>query len=127
VRVLIVNAHGDDPTYGETERAVSELTEGLALVGAQVGYLQAFPQRIRGHEVERTVLNRFDWRDHAVGRLRTHVASALSLPGGTLEEAIGKHRPDIVHTHNLTGIGTGVWEVCRRLGVPVVHTLWDYS
>jgi hypothetical protein len=76
--VLIVNAHGDDPTYGETERAVSELTEGLALVGAQVGYLQAFPQRIRGHEVERTVLNRFDWRDHAVGRLRTHVASALS-------------------------------------------------
>ena len=35
-------------------------------------------------------------------------------------------RPDVVHTHNLTGIGTGVWEVSRQLGVPVVHTIHDY-
>jgi glycosyltransferase involved in cell wall biosynthesis len=31
-----------------------------------------------------------------------------------------------VHTHNLPGIGTGIWEVCRRHRVPLVHTLNDY-
>jgi glycosyltransferase involved in cell wall biosynthesis len=31
-----------------------------------------------------------------------------------------------VHTHNLPGITTGIWEVSRRRGLPVVHTLHDY-
>ena len=37
------------------------------------------------------------------------------------------YRPDVVHTHNLPGISTGIWETCRRLGRPVVHTLHDYQ
>jgi glycosyltransferase involved in cell wall biosynthesis len=126
LRVLIVNAHGDDPTCGGTERAVSELTDGLIRVGSDVAYLQAFPQRIQGRELERTILNQFDWRDSGYSRLKTHVASVLSPQASSLDRAIRQHRPDIVHTHNLTGIGTRVWEVCNRLGVPVVHTAWDY-
>lgn len=41
-------------------------------------------------------------------------------------EAIAQHRPDLVHTHNLPGIDTGVWEAARQLGLPVVHTILDY-
>ena len=38
----------------------------------------------------------------------------------------GDHAPDVVHTHNLTGVSTAIWEVCRRLDLPVFHSLHDY-
>src|SRR5262249_34846220 len=58
--------------------------------------------------------------------LRNHLDDLLALPTRAISEAIRRHRPGIVHTHNLAGIGTGVWEACRRAGVPVVHTVHDY-
>lgn len=126
MRVLMVNAHGDDPSCGGAERAVIELTDQLTRLGIEVVYLQAFPSRVRGRDVERTILHRTDWRDDPTRRVKNHLGSVLALPGGSLQRAVARHRPDVVHTHNLPGIGTGVWEVCRRLGLPVVHTLWDY-
>jgi glycosyltransferase involved in cell wall biosynthesis len=59
-------------------------------------------------------------------RLKNHVGDVLAWPHRELQQAIATHRPDVVHTHNLPGISTGVWEVCRRLGLPVVHSLHDY-
>jgi glycosyltransferase involved in cell wall biosynthesis len=43
-----------------------------------------------------------------------------------LAEAVAAARPDVVHTNNLPGITTAIWETCRRLRVPVVHTIHDY-
>jgi glycosyltransferase involved in cell wall biosynthesis len=126
VRVLIVNAHGDDRSCGGAERAVIELTDQLTRLGVEVDYLQAFPSRVQGGDVERTILHRTDWRDDPTRRMKNHLGSLLALPGGSLQRAIARHRPDIVHTHNLPGIDTGVWEVSRRLGLPVIHTIWDY-
>jgi glycosyltransferase involved in cell wall biosynthesis len=126
VRVLIVNGHGDDPSCGGAERVVAALASHLTAHGMQVAYLQAFPQRLPGLDVERTVLHGRDWRDDRAQRLKSHVGSALAAAGASLEGAVARHEPDLVHTHNLQGIGTGVWEVCRRLGIPVVHTIHDY-
>jgi glycosyltransferase involved in cell wall biosynthesis len=39
---------------------------------------------------------------------------------------IAQTQPELVHTCNLTGFGGGVWELARRRGLPVVHTLHDY-
>jgi glycosyltransferase involved in cell wall biosynthesis len=122
----MVNAHGDDLSCGGAERAVRELTDQLTRLGIEVVYLQAFPSRVRGGDVERTILHRTDWRDDPTRRVKNHLGSVLALPGGSLQRAIAQHRPDVVHTHNLPGIDTGVWEVCRRLGLPVIHTIWDY-
>jgi glycosyltransferase involved in cell wall biosynthesis len=126
VRVLIVNAHGDDPSCGGAERAVTALASHLTAHGTDVSYLQAFPSRLPGLDVERTVLHGTDWRDDPSQRVKNHLGSVVSGAGSTLERSVSRHRPDLVHTHNLPGIGTGVWEVCRRLGLPVVHTTWDY-
>jgi glycosyltransferase involved in cell wall biosynthesis len=44
-----------------------------------------------------------------------------------LAAAVAERGPHLVHTNNLAGITTGVWGACARAGVPVVHTLHDYS
>lgn len=126
MRVLVVNAHGDDASCGGAERAVGELTDQLLARGLEVSYLQAFPSGSRGRDVDRTILHRTDWRDDPVRRVRNHAGSVLSFPAKTLEQAIAEHRPDIVHTHNLPGIDTGVWEAARKRGLPVIHSIWDY-
>lgn len=43
-----------------------------------------------------------------------------------LRRAIGDHRPDVVHVHELAGLPSSVLEIPRRLGLPVVFTLQDY-
>ncbi len=39
---------------------------------------------------------------------------------------IAEIQPDVLHTSNLSGISTAIWESARVLGVPVVHTIHDY-
>jgi len=126
VRVLMVSAYGEDPSAGGVEKLLLELSGRLATRGTDVSYLQAFPPRGTVGDLERTILHRTDWRDDRMRRLMNHVGDVLAWPGGDLERAVIRHRPDVVHTHNLAGISTGVWEVCRRLGLPVIHSLHDY-
>jgi glycosyltransferase involved in cell wall biosynthesis len=122
----MVSSHGDDPSAGGVEKLLAELSQRLVAGGTDVAYLQAFPSRGPVADIERTVLHEGDWREDQVRRVRNHVDDLLSLPGRTLEEAIRRYRPDVVHTHSLPGITTAVWEASRRLGVPVVHSLHDY-
>lgn len=126
MRVLMVSSHGDDPSAGGAEKLLAELSAQLVARGSQVDYLQAFPLRHPDDAFDRTVLHRADWRDDRARRLENHIGDLVAHPSDRLERAIALHRPDVVHTHNLPGITTAVWEVCRRLGLPVVHTLHDY-
>lgn len=126
MRVLMVSAHGNDPTSGGVERLLTQLSDLLAGRGLDVGFLQAFPPRISVGDFERTVLHRTDWREDSRRRLQGHLGDILAWPSDQLKTAVAHHRPDVVHTHNLPGISTGIWEVCRRLGLPVVHSLHDY-
>jgi glycosyltransferase involved in cell wall biosynthesis len=122
----MVNAHGDDPSSGGVEKGLGLLASRLRARSIEVAYLQAFPPRVPVGGFERTVLHRTDWRDDRVRRLKNHFGDILSWPRGGLEQAVARHRPDLVHTHNLPGISTAVWEVCHRLGLPIVHGLHDY-
>ncbi|MBI4587666.1 MAG: glycosyltransferase [Candidatus Rokubacteria bacterium] len=36
-------------------------------------------------------------------------------------------RPDVVHTHNVTGFSPAIWKEVKRHGVPLVHTLHDHQ
>ena len=73
MRVLMVNAHGDDPSFGGAERVVTALATHLTAHGSWVGYLQAFPSRLPGLDVERTVLHGTDWRDDPRRRIKSHL------------------------------------------------------
>lgn len=121
----MVNAYGAAPAVGGTEKGVALLTRHLVDRGFDVAMLQAFPgAALPG--IATTVLHDADGRSDRLRWLGNHVGDGLSRPSDSLVEAVEAHAPDLVHTHNLQGMGTGLWEVCRRRAIPVVHTLHDY-
>jgi glycosyltransferase involved in cell wall biosynthesis len=126
LRILLVNAHGTDPSYGGAERYVADLAQGIAGRGGEAFVLAAFPGASTVAEERLRVLHGSDWRASSLRRLSNHAGDVLSRPARPLAEAIAWAKPDVVHTGNLPGIGTGIWEAAHRAGVPVVHTLHDY-
>ena len=126
MKVLLVNAHGD-PAVGGTEKHVADLARELTGRGHEVSFLQAFPDAgPSGFEGDRVVVHSKHWRSSEVRRLRNHVEAVIVPFRRTVRDFIARQRPDVIHTHNLSGLATGVWEDCRRLRIPVVHTLHDY-
>jgi glycosyltransferase involved in cell wall biosynthesis len=124
-RVLLVNAHGTDESRGGAERYVADLARGLPARGFEVSVLSAFPGE-GSVPVPTTTLHATDWEDDRGRRLRNHLAAVTSRPTRQLEQAVEAAAPDVVHTHNLPGITTAIWEVARRARAPVVHCLHDY-
>lgn len=122
----MVNAHAD-AALGGAEKHLHELAAGLTRGGHEVHLFQAFPDREGvAFPGRRDVLHRSDWRTSDLRRLRNRLDDVLSLPRERFRAVVEARAPDVVHTHNLPGFGTGIWETCRRLGIPVVHTLHDY-
>jgi glycosyltransferase involved in cell wall biosynthesis len=126
VKVLQVNAHGADSSVGGTEKHLETLGRELGARGFEVSLLSAFPGRIPPTFARSATLHAAHWRDDRLRRVRNHAGDVVAQPTRRLREAVEAFEPDLVHTHNLPGITTAVWEVSRRLGVPVVHTLHDY-
>ncbi|MDX6660032.1 MAG: hypothetical protein QOJ55_854 [Solirubrobacteraceae bacterium] len=126
MRVLLVNSHGADSTYGGAEHYADVLGTGLEARGHEVEVLSAFPVG-DGWAAHTTVLHGTDWRDSRIRRIRNHVGDVVAAPWPRLRTAVETAAPDLVHTNNLPGIATGIWESARRLGIPVVHTLHDYQ
>ncbi len=44
----------------------------------------------------------------------------------TLEKRICAFRPDVIHSHTLSGLSASMWQAARDAKVPIVHTLHDY-
>jgi glycosyltransferase involved in cell wall biosynthesis len=126
MHILMVNAHGHDITAGGVEKGIAMLSDGLVRRGHSVAFLNAFPGGRVELGMDVTVVHDEDWRGHPVRRLRNHVDDVVSHPSAAAADVIARIRPDVVHTHNLPGISTGVWEVSRRQSVPVMHTMHDY-
>jgi glycosyltransferase involved in cell wall biosynthesis len=126
LRLLLVHSHGTDVSFGGAERYVAQLAEEMPARGFEVRVLSAFPGSSVVPAEHLRVLHRSDWRVHPARRLRNHAGDLVSRPSAALADALAWARPDVVHTNNLVGITTAVWEHCRREGIPVVHTLHDY-
>lgn len=77
---------------------------------------------------------RLKLRNLYTGGQRGPVAKALwhgvdrfgTLMDKPYARVIEDFRPDVVFTHVLAGLGTGMWRAARRAGVPVVHMVHDY-
>ncbi len=126
MRILLANSHGADVAYGGAERYAAALVTGLRARGHHVEVLSAFPVR-DGSGPHTYVLHGTDWRDSRLRRLQNHVGDVVAAPWPRLHAVLATAAPDLVHTNNLPGIATGIWESARRLGIPVVHSLHDYQ
>jgi glycosyltransferase involved in cell wall biosynthesis len=124
-RLLLANAHGADEFAGGAEGYVARLADGFAARGAEIEILAAFPAEPRGRRV--TTLHDRHWRTSRVRWLMNHAGSVVSAPTRRVDDILARVAPDIVHTSNLPGIWTGIWEAARRRRIGVVHTILDYQ
>lgn len=132
------------PPYGRggAERVVEEEALALKALGHDVSIITACPVREDGSaEPRMTVENGlrvyrfFPLNLFFYGELGQHPAPVRLLwhlrdagndhAARTVERILKIERPEIVHTHNLKGIGFRVPAVIRKLGIRHAHTLHD--
>lgn len=138
MRVALVNTLFRPHLVGGAERSVDELATGLSERGHDVAVFTLTPnaQQSRTEDPAGFAVHRIpladDWPfgEHAASRsalqrLAWHVReSHRSRETAALSRALRDFEPDVLHTNNIAGFGTGVWGVLGD--VPVVHTVRDY-
>ncbi|WP_457104996.1 glycosyltransferase family 4 protein [Methylobacterium sp. P5_C11] len=70
-----------------------------------------------------------DWPQRGrLDRLRYKLASQWNRDALVrFAEAVRHFAPDLVNTHSISELPPALWPMLRRLGVPVVHTLHDFT
>lgn len=57
-----------------------------------------------------------------------HIRNAFGRGGATdIDMLLDREKPDLVHTHNLSGFTSAVWQTIRARRIPLIHTLHDYA
>jgi glycosyltransferase involved in cell wall biosynthesis len=125
VRILLANAYGADRFHGGAERYVRDLRDGLTRRGHTVAVLASFKARSDDSEDLHT-LHDSDWQTSAVRRRLNHVEDWIGALPRSADGVLAELAPDLMHTNTLSGMSTGIWELARRRGIPIVHTIHDY-
>jgi glycosyltransferase involved in cell wall biosynthesis len=120
----MVNASGAEQWRGGVEKGIALAAEGLIARGVEVELLQAGP--VDGATPIPSTSISPDPAGRLNRRIRNRLTDVAALPTAALRDAIRTRRPDLVHTHNLPGISTGVWRVGQLQGLPIIHSLHDY-
>ncbi|KQT79650.1 glycosyl transferase [Methylobacterium sp. Leaf465] len=76
-----------------------------------------------------TPFHSLDWPQHGrLDRLRYKLATQWNRKTVIrMEAAVRAFAPDVVNTHSISEITPAVWPMLRRLDIPVVHTLHDFT
>lgn len=139
MKVAILSSLYSPYDVGGTEKAVRMLAESLSARGTDVLVISLHPgkqellEEWNGIRVYRLPIDNFylPWvgnrRPAALRRLLWHLRDrwnwkAARRVGVILE----RERPDVLHTHNVSGFSVAVWAMAKRLGIARLHTLQDY-
>lgn len=135
MKVLIVNTFYYPFQFGGAEKSVQLITEGLVKRGHQVTVITI------GHEDSVSVVNGvrvYYIKTKNIYDIKASSPSPLAKPFWHLLDAYNplyaplikkillEENPDIIHTNNLAGFSVQVWQIARKLNIPIVHTLRDY-
>lgn len=140
MKILIVNTLYPPSTVGGAERSVALLARAVAARGHEVHVAclhdgdDVVIEQDEGVTVNRLPLRNFYWpfesgqRRSLIARTAWHVRDRRNRQATQdlidLAESI---KPDVLHTNNLQGFSTEIWEWAQHNDVRVVHTLRDYS
>jgi glycosyltransferase involved in cell wall biosynthesis len=108
--------HGHQPVVVTTQEGSADRVDHVG--GVKVHYLGLknlyWPWSLK----ERPGLLRALW--HGIDRHNGFMARAVG-------RVLDLEKPDIVNTHQLTGLSSAVWSEVKSRKLPLVHTLHDYS
>ncbi|SFS54584.1 glycosyltransferase family 4 protein [Paenibacillus sp. BC26] len=141
MRILIVNSLYTPYIIGGAEISTQILAESLVsaaevhvlTVGGQKRSAGVYTEVINGVTVHRLPYNNLYWIGEPQGRgtlmkaARRMIDLYNPVQIKTFRSLLSAIKPDLVHTQNLSGLGSGIWSACAEQGLPVAHTLRDYS
>jgi glycosyltransferase involved in cell wall biosynthesis len=129
VRVLFVSSLWPPSVLGGAEMYAARLSGELAARGHEVGVVTA---GVEGRDVVASVPPwpyRLDdyTRQSGVRRAVFHLRDVYDpITAVLMRRAIGRFRPDIVHSHSVAGLSTAALTAPGAAGVAHVHHLHDY-
>lgn len=109
-------AHGHQPVVVTTQEGPGDQVAHVN--GVKVHYIGLKNLYWPYVRKERSAIAKASW--HGIDRYNPLMARAIS-------RVLAAERPDVVHTHNLTGFSCAVWNSVKSRRLPLVHTLHDYS
>lgn len=135
MRLLIINSLYAPNMVGGAEMSVQSLAEALALFGHTVSVACLTPYArttvtLNGVTVHYLPLSNIHW---PFGETHDIVSKTIFHLRDIRNKAMAKavrqllisERPDVIHTNNLAGFSTCVWDEAERLQIPVIHTIRD--
>ncbi len=138
MRILNLTSLYHPEQVGGAELMVAQLAETLVGQGHEVGVAcvsraEEAPDRVNGVSVFRTghgtPFHVLDWSGRSkLDRIRYKLA--VQWDGRTLARMariVETYRPDVVNTHSMSELTPRLWPMVRRMGVPVVHTVHDFT
>lgn len=139
MKVLVVSTLYPPVSVGGAELAASRLAEAIVRAGHEVTVVCLHPKQNRtvefrnGVKVYREPLENVYWpfqdasRPSSVRRLIWHLRDLWNWKAARgLARILEIERPDLLHTHNVTGFSVSVWNEAKRRKLPIVHTVHDY-
>lgn len=137
MKIMMFNTLFYPHIFGGAEKSVQLLAQGLTQLGHEVAAVSVAAQEqirnISGIKAYYLAPHNIYWggmprKVNKVKKLRWHLKDIFN-PAiyREITRIIDFEKPDIVHTHMMTGLSAAPWLVARRKGIPVVHTLREYS
>lgn len=138
MRVLLINSYYAPTEIGGAERSVRFIAEQLVARGNQVTVFTTLtnePRRteeLAGVRIHRANTRSVEMRaarfNERLGNRIHHLIDQYRPTARTeLRDVINEFSPDVAHTNNLSGLSISVLDELSSQGIPIVHTLRDYS
>ncbi len=138
MKILFVSNLYTPNLQGGAERVVQAIAEGIVKRGHQAVVISAVPRKgartdqVNGVKVYYVSLKNYYWPfgDTANPKMLKPLWHALDTYNPWMAREVARildaERPDLVHTHVLTGFSPLTWQLVKHRGLPLVHTLHDY-
>lgn len=140
MKILMINTLYPPTVVGGAERSVSILAQTLTDSGISVSVITLKPGIKSIEKEDRGKVNIYYLPLHNlyfpfsrrkppnICRLLWHSLDIYNpFMARLVDEIISIEKPDILHTHVITGFSVSVWSIAKRYKLPVVHSLRDYS
>jgi O-antigen biosynthesis protein len=129
VKICLITANYPPETLGGTEQVVVALAREFRERGDEVVAISGSDQLHQGVDASEEV-----YEGVAVSRLFKK-SDEQDIHGferprivAWIRDRLATDRPDVVHVHSMSGLGLGIGQACKDLGIPVVltfHDLWS--
>ena len=136
MKICLINNLYPPYARGGAEQVVKRTVEGLLQAGHRVVLVTTVPEVENVHQLENLTIREFKpwnlffytdaYKHFLAARFLWHIIDMFHMGSARfVRNVLKEEKPDVVHTHNLMGVGFLIPRVIRKQGIRHVHTVHD--